>query len=219
MSNIPTDIQQVIRILKTKKLCKTSSLPKIEKDTYYIDKFEIIVDDTPNETRPFVKPLTINFSIHFQYNIKNSILDVKEFNFEVFGFSKTESNVVKSSWHFDYEPKFQKLKYIHPLYHLTYGGALMDDLDIGNVLLLPTPRISYLPMDFVLGVDFILSNFIKKEQYKDVASEPEYSAAVKNSQKRLWQPYFNTLANHWDKTIAIPSNYFKSSDLIPTLQS
>ncbi len=204
MSNIPTDIQQVIRILRNKKLCKSSYSPKIENGVYYIDKFEIIVDEAPNETRPSVSPLTISFTIHFQYDSKKNFLDVQEFNFEVWGLPRAESNLVKSSWHFDYEPKVQKTKYIHPLYHLTYGGALMDDLDIGNVLLLPTPRISYLPMDFVLGIDFIWSNFIKKDQYKDVVSEPEYSAAVKNSQNRLWQPYISTLAYHWDKKITIP---------------
>ncbi len=218
MSNISTDIQQVIRILKKKKFCKTSAYPIIEKGSYCIDKFEIMVNETPNETRPSVSPLTINFTIHFQYDTKKKFLDVQDFNFEIVGYSKNESNVFKSSWHFDYEPKGQKLKYIHPVYHLTYGGKLMDGVDIGNVLLLPTPRISYPPMDFVLGIDFILSNFIQKDQYIDLLSEPEYSAAVKNSQMRLWQPYITTLANHWDKSITIQSNCFKSTELFPTLQ-
>ena len=52
-------------------------------------------------------------------------------------------------------------------------------------------------MDIVLGVDFILSNFVKVDIYKQIQSNSQYKAAVKKAQEKYWKPYILSLAHHW----------------------
>lgn len=75
----------------------------------------------------------------------------------------------------------------------------MENVNLGDVLLLPAPRISYPPMDIVLGIDFILSNFVEKKVYNELRCDPQYKSAVKNAQARLWKPYILSLAHFWCK--------------------
>lgn len=65
-------------------------------------------------------------------------------------------------------------EYIHPHFHLTWGGDTMKGLGLGDVLLLPTPRISYPPLDIILGIDFVLSNFVKADIYKKIQCDSQY---------------------------------------------
>lgn len=70
---------------------------------------------------------------------------------------------------------------------MTFGGQIMENVNLGDVLLLPAPRISYPPMDIVLGIDFILSNFVEKKVYNELRCDPQYKSAV----KMLKQDYGN----------------------------
>ena len=66
-----------------------------------------------------------------------------------------------SSFHLDYDAS-DNADVIHPWFHFTYGGHNLKEEETGNVLLLTSPRLPYMPMDFFLGIDFILSNFLEK---------------------------------------------------------
>jgi hypothetical protein len=61
-------------------------------------------------------------------------------------------------------------------------------------------------MDAILGIDFVLSNFVKKDIYNKIKTNSQYKAAVKHSQERLWKPYMLSLANHWCKYSGFNSN-------------
>jgi hypothetical protein len=209
--NLSTDIQQLATILQREKICSdTSPLQKIigevKKGGYDLQKLKLKIDSVPNNTRPSVTSLEILLNVQ----IAETLLDenkidnpISAYNFSIEIMGKNEGQTVHSSWHLDFDNTLDS-EYLHPSFHLTYGGKTMKYTELGNVLLLPTPRISYPPMDAVLGVDFVLSNFVKKETYNKIKANSQYKAAIKRSQQRLWRPYMLSMANHWCKFANCP---------------
>ncbi|OAV64224.1 hypothetical protein Barb6XT_02885 [Bacteroidales bacterium Barb6XT] len=131
--------------------------------------------------------------------MKNSIdTPVSAYNFSIEIMGRNEKQTVRSNWHLDFDNTIDS-EYMHPSFHLTYGGKTMKSTELGNVLLLPAPRISYPPMDAILGVDFVLSNFVKEDTYNKIKADSQYKVAVRRSQQRLWRPYMLSVANHWCK--------------------
>lgn len=113
----------------------------------------------------------------------------------------TGNPVVYSSWHFDKNIPSAPPKCIHPLYHLHFGGNSMTagSFEFGDGILLEAPRIQYPPMDMVLMVDFVLRNFYDKndEPVCDILNDSRYKKIVKNSQFRLWRPYYLAKSSPW----------------------
>jgi hypothetical protein len=95
----------------------------------------------------------------------------------------------------DYDSDFA-----HPHYHLQYGGRRVwdkSDPEFGTHLLLEPPRIAHPPLDGVLAVDFVLSNYFGP-QWRLLRSEsPVYNELVAGAQRRLWRPYALATAAHW----------------------
>lgn len=100
------------------------------------------------------------------------------------------------SWHLDFDNS-DSAEYVHPWFHLTHGGDAIRDLEHGKLLSIIAPRIAYPPMDFVLGIDFLLSNFIKKEHYLQIQSDGLYKSTVAASQEWLLKPYIMSIAHNW----------------------
>jgi hypothetical protein len=100
------------------------------------------------------------------------------------------------AWHFDrHIEKVSAAAAAHPIYHWQCGGnqARQFARDIGPgdllpVLLLDSPRIAHPPLDAVLAVDFVLSNFIPS-QWRPMRQLPKYRAILMRSQKHFWRPY------------------------------
>lgn len=202
--NKGADLQQIANILQKEKLCgDISPLSKIaseaNKGEYNLQKLKIKITDIPNNTKPNITTLEVLLNVQIketQLSGKNICNPVSTYNFHIEIVGKDGEKTVHSSWHLDFDDS-NTSDYIHPSLHLTYGGNTMKYTELGNVLLLPTPRISYPPMDAVLGIDFVLSNFTKKDIYNRIKANSQYKAAVKHSQERLWKPYMLSLANHW----------------------
>ncbi|HDQ4554781.1 hypothetical protein [Pseudomonas aeruginosa] len=116
-----------------------------------------------------------------------------EFNIVV----STEDNQLLSSWHFDRHITSEgdgDPDDAHPLYHFQYGGRNLAMLDgnHGGILIMPSPRIGHPPMDIILGLDFVLSNFAGG-QWKLLRGEGEYGNKVRASQERYLRPYIEGL--------------------------
>lgn len=201
---LSTDLKQLANILYKEKICSDISpfqkiIGEVKKGGYDLQKLKLKIDSVPNNIRPSVTSLEILLNVQItetllnENNIDNPV-SIYNFSIEIMG--KNEGQTVHSSWHLDFDNTLDN-KYTHPSFHLTYGGKTMKSTELGNVLLLPAPRISYPPMDAVLGVDFVLSNFVKKETYNKIKTNSQYKAAVKRSQQRLWRPYMLSIANHW----------------------
>ena len=114
--------------------------------------------------------------------------------------SETQEKTAYSSWHLDRDEEEgrENQEYLHPFYHFQYGGRMLErDLDYGSSLIVDTPRIPHPPMDAILGIDFVLTNFVKHAKIKDLREDAIYKRIVKNSQSRIWKPYIMTLARAW----------------------
>lgn len=100
-----------------------------------------------------------------------------------------------STWHLDKEERELDFSYIHPYYHIQFGGKKHEYLD-PDMAILSSPRIPHPPMDVILAFHFILNNFIdrkkKENKFVDIIkTDPRYNFIVNNSKKRLWESYFN----------------------------
>ncbi len=94
----------------------------------------------------------------------------------------------------------------HPTYHFQFGGKKMIDehgrfIDSGNVLFLNPPRISHYPMDLILGIDFLLSNFLPQNWNNLTQNNDEYNALVEKYQRLFLKPYAMNFASHWDRRV------------------
>jgi hypothetical protein len=104
-----------------------------------------------------------------------------------------------AGWHLDRHNSEDKSAFLHPLYHLSFGGIYLESrLDNKDtpVILADTPRIIHLPMDAILGVDYVLTNFWQTSLL-GFRKEGAYVHLLAESQRNLWKPYFDTLHGFW----------------------
>jgi len=115
----------------------------------------------------------------------------------------TESGENICCWHFDRhiidgDEEDVSGSEAHPLYHFQHGGHAMKQHAefLGSGLLLPSPRLPFPPMDAVLSLDFVLSNF-SGMCWLRLRDNPTYSRLLREAQKRHWKPYLEKLASWW----------------------
>lgn len=125
------------------------------------------------------------------------VLDFERYllQFEIHAIDDSGNDYI-ASWHLDYD-NTGNAEFVHPYFHLTFGGNAIDDRNLGDLLLLPNPRIPYPPMDVIMAIDFILANFLKKDKYFRIRSE--YATFLKKSQEWLLKPYILSVASNWCK--------------------
>ena len=107
-----------------------------------------------------------------------------------------------AAWHLDrhiYNETSNEPEFTHPIYHFSFGGMHLEktqDPFSTSVLLADTPRIAHPPMDAILGIDFVLTNFIGIS-INYLRSDPFYINTVGSMQQKLWKPYVNSLHSFW----------------------
>lgn len=86
----------------------------------------------------------------------------------------------------------------HPIYHIQYCVNPDDDstFNYGSVLHLDTPRVMHYPMEFILGLGFLTSNFFPMV-FDELISDGNYTNLYKKYQEGFWKPYSQTLAAQW----------------------
>jgi hypothetical protein len=122
-----------------------------------------------------------------------------EFNITVKGKNGTGDAMV-ACWHLDRHPDAQddgSPVDIHPRYHFQHGGNRLKIKNYGDHLVLESPRVMHLPLDAVLGLDFVLANFRGKDR-KSLFGNQTYQDCLAEVQKTFWRPYIHSLANRWD---------------------
>jgi|SRR5690554_426322 len=91
---------------------------------------------------------------------------------------------------------------IHPLYHLQYlqnnKVKPKQQFDYGESMQLDVPRMMHLPMDIILGVSTMLSNF-SPSTYSKLVNNRQFVNLCKEYQQKIWRPYFNSIENYWLK--------------------
>ncbi len=145
-----------------------------------------------------------NISIEGKYiqeKIYQNPVNALQFDIELHGLND-KSPSLYGAWHLDkhiFQAGDGPNKFIHPEFHFTFGGnkmELMGDV-FGDCLIISSPRLAHPPMDAVLGIDFIIQNYVSYETRKHIVQDPRYRQLVYHSHLRLWRPYFSSLFKAW----------------------
>lgn len=120
-----------------------------------------------------------------------------------------------SAWHLDRqigaELPNQINHAVHPIYHFQYGGDRVwnkPDKSYGLHLLLETPRFPHPPLDAVLAVDFVLSNYFG-DIWNELRQDDAYQELIVSAQSMCWRPYAVAATSQWPQVfgMAAPSNW------------
>lgn len=148
----------------------------------------------------------------FERLIMNIIIEAED---------STEKKLI-SCWHLDKhiegeednEPEFA-----HPCYHFHFGGKEIwnriseQHYNFGNALILESPRLPHPPMEIILGIDFVLSNFYGTT-WRMLKEDAEYRKCIKDAQNQFWKPYAIVTASAW----ATPVNpTWKAQEIWPQI--
>ena len=106
-----------------------------------------------------------------------------------------------SAWHFDFHvPKNSDgvNEFCHPRFHIQNGGnRLTDQLNnYGDLMIMDAPRLPLPPMDAILAIDFVISNFFGKV-WQEALCDSEYRDVVSRAQEMWWKPYYAGIYEHW----------------------
>lgn len=145
--------------------------------------YGVCLDDDPRDVNnPFVQ---------LSINIETSALDKRK-------------NVLRCAWHLDKNivEKGDKLsKFAHPDYHFQHGGIRVRNItNYGENLLLDAPRLAHPPLDGILAVDFVLSNYFGSK-WIELRDDSEYQKIVRAAQERCWSAYAFSTAMEWRSPI------------------
>lgn len=181
-----------LRYPKVKSHKKVQNLELIFDMEAYID-FDMLISDKD--------PIILN-----PQNDKNF-----SFNIKIFGNEETDLETkLVYTLHFDkHDGSVSPMP--HPIYHFQLGGRELKDniTDYGQALFLDSPRIMHHPMEFILGIDFVLSNFFPNI-WNNIKREIDYIDVVKKYQIQFIKPYFKSIVNHFEdsSTIWNPQNIY-----------
>ncbi|MCM1218782.1 MAG: hypothetical protein NC548_30220 [Lachnospiraceae bacterium] len=230
--NIQTELSMIANLLQRRNVCKDvtpilRAIPKIGRNgsgPCKIEKLEITLPKPanmrPNNIIRLVAIITVETDgKHVNEADIDHMFNNYLFNVIFMGYGQGKEEYYYSSIHLDYESS-NSSGYIHPCFHLTYGGLGVKNIDHGQLMVLPVPRIPIWPMDFILGLDFILSNFLNKEEYKGLIADSYYRSALRKSQDSIWRPYILAVAHHWCKFTNCKYNMIDNAlslNYIPTL--
>jgi len=122
--------------------------------------------------------------------VSNPIKKLDTFNIVIKGKDKKENELI-SSWHLDKKIVSDTYTFSEPEFHFTFGGYKMEEsnLDFGQLLLMRTPRIMHPPLDLILGIDFILKNYISKKYNDTFINDKKYIEIINEVKKLIWKPY------------------------------
>lgn len=207
-----------------------NAVPKIDDSdkvdyTYYgydIGNIEFYFDKSPAHTHPDdLDPLTLKFDINLiaKYNEEQDYSDPLkhlEFNILVIGFKNQTEHII--SYHLDRHPEGENHPIeAHPKYHFQFGGRKLKkaNKNFGQSIILDSPRIMHYPMDIILGVDFIISNFFPIT-WQSLKKENNYVSLVSNYRDKLMKPYFCSLAGHW-KGMLNGTSSWRTEEICPQL--
>ncbi len=154
-----------------------------------------------------IENLRLFFSIKLDINYiefykENDPFTKLEFN--IFAYAINTNNrrsELVYSLHFDRHIGTAPSKEVHPMYHFQFGGHKLKEkeIDYGQALFFDCPRIMYHPMDFILGLDFVLSNFFPLV-WECLRRETSYVNILKKYQTYFVKPFYKSIANSFDRS-------------------
>ena len=178
---------------------------------YEIAPFVIKLPAVQNHTFTHQTSISIVFQAHNVLNSTNDVIsnpiNLKKFDIHLKGRNAIANIDSMASWHLDDQSELSdandgQSKYLHPVYHFTFGGKLMegsylDNWDFGQTLVMRSPRLMHPPMDIILGIDFILTQFIARKYITDLLDKPEYKKIIQAVKQKIWKPYALAFAKNF----------------------
>jgi len=199
--------------------CKTNCPSGANSWGYEISKLIFRIDDQKHTQPKDILGLDLELSVSLTGICHNDDYDddsIKSLavDFVISGKRANGGNCL-CSWHHDRhitggdDPQFA-----HPHYHFQHGGHKMwGDVDFGSAMVFESPRIAHPPLDGILAIDYVLSNFCGNK-WRELLEDGEYVNLVKSAQKRLWRPYAISTASRWCTDV---SSSWLPQDLWPQL--
>ena len=243
--DVANDLLNFLEILKTKtaidiesigesidKLKEFNNIPKTEyqesrDNNYwgYATEIRIELDNLEKHlhqnlvTTPILTfniDLVADANYYFDNDDKDPLKDLK-FNIFITAWNTNGKEIVHSL-HLDRHPENSHSSEPHPKYHFQFGGKELHSRveDYGQTLFLDSPRLMHYPMDFILGLDFVLSNYVC-ETWNKLQGEHEYISLIAKYQKLLLNPYFNSLFNHWQCRTPFKNRPWNTQDIMPQI--
>jgi hypothetical protein len=108
------------------------------------------------------------------------------------------SHRLRSAWHVDTHLHAHTASAsIHPRFHFQVGGNELDEVDAAmrGVMLTETPRPAVAPLDGVLAIDFVLSNYCGVRWDELRTMDARYGRIRGPAMARYWGPYFQLIAD------------------------
>jgi hypothetical protein len=176
---------------------------------YELKDLVFFFENVPRHTHP-ENPINLSLSLSVR-----AIADLQDFQKIVDPYKHLEVNIVITGTHISDKGPIELItslhldrhivnegdnepNEVHPAYHFQFGGRKLEKKyrDFGNSLILDSPRIVHYPMDALLSVDFILSNFFPS-LWRQMRLEGEYVNLIRDYQAAFWKPYAHTKAFNW----------------------
>lgn len=189
---------------------------------YSIDNLKIPVQTTrhlkPKQIDGKKIELILNMSIVADFrewdNLSDPLLELN-FNVVIRGIGINGSHF--TCFHLDRHDLSKPTEEPHPVYHIQFTNNPNKDpnFDFGQTMILDTPRIIHHPIEFILGIGFLTSNFFPTA-YQLIMSDSFFPSIYKRYQEKILKPYFHTMSSYWNDYN--PSNItWDSRKLCPSL--
>ena len=147
--------------------------------------------------------LSLDVSVKGECQLKDSIddpLTYLQIDMMIQG-RKEKDKILICTWHFDKhvsEKGGSVPDEAHPCYHFQFGGRGMRHLtDLGESLILSPPRLAHPPLDGILAIDFVLSNFCAI-QWQQLKKNNQYATLIMEAQRLFWRPYASIISSAWN---------------------
>lgn len=195
-----------------------ASTPSTSPVEYSINSLVLKIEKPRNTLPKEVKYCEAILDMYIREGVsdKKKIRDnIESYSFAILlrGIIQDNEKYVYARWHLDAENDGNDQ--VHPKYHLTFGGEEMGRTP--NILILKSPRLPHPPMDGILGIDFILQHFVKKELCSTIIKDPTYQRGIKEAHERLWRPYYTIITNYWCRCREWNINNEQCFELLPML--
>lgn len=166
-------------------------------------RFKLAVDNFKHSNPNDCQQADLFLSIAAELNDKEinlSSISMMNINIEIISVD-IRGRKYKSAWHLDYHDTDFNEEFSHPKFHFQFGGknlreSVLDPnkpIQSGEIYLIESPRLAHPPMDTVLAVDFVVSNFIGRSALQNLRSDAQFRPLLRESSDTLWKPYFTEL--------------------------
>ncbi len=206
----------------------TTTSPTLKNGTTNANLWGYEIEDLkiPVHTTRHLKPKEINnqnlellLSMKMVANLNEweKLVDpIIELNFKVIIRGVSDKGTHYFCFHIDKHDNSTTTDEPHPTYHLQFTNDPYKEatFDYGSTLILDTPRIIHHPVDLILGVGFLASNFCPSA-FESMMDDGYFLSVYKTYQKSILRPYFHTISSHWDFDASKLS--WTRNDLCPTI--